>query len=69
MQTKGRTWMKLHRAVGSVGTGVDIVVMSVDEYDRRSQVPGTVPYWAAKEGKLLHVAHPQARSCALPITR
>jgi hypothetical protein len=39
MQTKGRTWMKLHRAVGSVGTGVDIVVMSLAEYDRLSQVP------------------------------
>ncbi len=55
---KTEEYLKLHRAVGSVGTGVDIVVISVDEYERRSQVPGTVPYWAAKEGKLLHVARP-----------
>jgi predicted nucleotidyltransferase len=55
---KTEEYLRLHRAIGSVGTGVDIVVMSADEYDRRSQVPGTVPFWAAKEGRLLHVARP-----------
>jgi predicted nucleotidyltransferase len=53
---KAAEYLKLHRAIGSMGVGVDVVVMSGDEYARRSQVPGTVPYWAAKEGKLLHDA-------------
>lgn len=48
--------LKLHRAIGAMGVGVDVVVMSNDKFNRRSQVPGTVPYWAAKEGRLIHDA-------------
>lgn len=53
---KTAEYLKLHRAIGAMGVGVDVVVMSHDEFQRRSQVPGTVPYWAAKEGRLLHDA-------------
>lgn len=53
---KAAEYLKLHRAIGSMGVGVDVLVMSGEENARRSQVPGTVPYWAAKEGKLLHDA-------------
>lgn len=51
---KAAEYLKLHRAVGSVGVGVDVLVLSREEFDRRSQVPGTMPYWAKKEGKLLY---------------
>lgn len=51
---KATEYLKLHRAVGAMGVGVNIVVISSEEFDRRSQAPGTVPYWAAKEGKLLY---------------
>jgi predicted nucleotidyltransferase len=53
---KAAEYLKLHRAVGSVGVGVDVLVFSRDEFERRSLVPGTVPYWAKKEGKLLYDA-------------
>ena len=53
---KASEYLILHRAIGAIGVGVDVLVMSGDEFARRSQVPGTVPYWAAKEGKLLHDA-------------
>ena len=53
---KAAEYLKLHRAVGSVGVGVDVLVFSREEFERRSQVPGTVPYWAKKEGKLLYDA-------------
>lgn len=46
-------YLKLHRAVGSIGVGVDVLVFSQEEFERRSQVPGTLPYWAKKEGKVL----------------
>lgn len=46
----------LRKAVGYVGTGVDVLVYSEAEYGRRSQVPGTVLYWARKEGKPLYEA-------------
>jgi predicted nucleotidyltransferase len=48
--------IRLHEAVGDVGVGVDVLVYSDAEYERRSQVPGTVLYWARKEGKPLYEA-------------
>jgi predicted nucleotidyltransferase len=53
---KAAEYLKLHRAVGSIGVGVDVLVFSEEEFERRSQVLGTVPYWAKKEGKLLYDA-------------
>ena len=53
---KAAQYLKLHRAIGAIGVGVDVLVMSGEEFAQRSQVPGTLPYWAAKEGKLLHDA-------------
>ncbi len=48
--------IRLHKAVGSIGVGVDVLVYSEAEYRRRSQVPGTVLYWARKEGRALYEA-------------
>ena len=53
---KTAEYLKIHRAVGSMGVGVDIVVISREDFERRRQVPGTVPYWAAKEGRRIHDA-------------
>lgn len=46
--------IRLHKAVGSLGIGVDLLVYSDAEFERRSQVPGTVLYWARKEGQQLY---------------
>jgi uncharacterized protein len=46
----------LHKAVGHIGSGVDLLVYSEAEYRRRSRVPGTVLYWARKEGRALYEA-------------
>lgn len=54
---KTAEYLKLHRAVGSLGVGVDIVVISRAEFERRRHVPGTVPYWASKEGRLVYDAN------------
>ena len=53
---KSAEYLRLHRAIGAIGVGVDVLICSLDEFDRRSQVPGTIPYWAKKEGKLLYDA-------------
>lgn len=50
--------VRLRRAVGSIGTGVNILVYAEDEAKRRGNVPGTVVYWAFKEGKVLYEAAP-----------
>ncbi len=48
--------IRLHQAVGDVGVGVGLLVYSEADYRRRSQVPGTVLYWARKEGRPLYEA-------------
>jgi hypothetical protein len=53
---KTAEYLKIHRAVGSMGVGVDIVLNSREDFERRRQVPGTVPYGAAREGRRVHDA-------------
>ena len=48
--------IRLRKAVGSIGTGIDLLVYSEAEYERRSQVPGTLLYWARKERRPLYAA-------------
>jgi uncharacterized protein len=48
--------IRLRKTVGAVGTGVDVLVFSEEEAQRRGQVPGTVVYWANREGKVLYEA-------------
>jgi hypothetical protein len=46
----------LRQLLGSLGVGVDVLVYSEAEFERRSRVPGTVHYWARREGKTLYEA-------------
>lgn len=54
--SKGDELLRLNRAIGWIGKGVDVLVYSEDEFARRSTVPGTAPYWASKEGQVLYDA-------------
>lgn len=56
VDNKSDEMIRLRRAIGSIGVGVDVVVYSEAETERRGQVPGTVIYWALKEGKVLYDA-------------
>ena len=53
---RGEEMVRLCRAIGDVGVGVDVLVYSDAEYIRRSQVPGTALYWARREGRTLYDA-------------
>ncbi len=53
---KAAEYLRLKAAVGRIGVGVDLLLYAQPDFDRRSQVPGTLPYWARKEGKVLHDA-------------
>jgi hypothetical protein len=44
----------VHEAIGNLEVGVDLLVYSDAEFERRSKVPGTVLYWARKEGQQLY---------------
>lgn len=46
--------IRLRRAVGRVGTGVDVLVYSSAEFDKRKNWLSNVVYWAAREGKVLY---------------
>lgn len=47
---------RLQNIIGEIGANVDVLVYSEEEANRRGQVPGTVIYWAFKEGKILYEA-------------
>jgi predicted nucleotidyltransferase len=47
-------YLRLRRAIGGIGTGVDVLIYSEEEALRRGQVPSTLLYWALKEGQVLH---------------
>ncbi len=46
----------LRQILGHIGIGIDLLVYSEAEYERRSRVPGTVHYWAYREGRTLYEA-------------
>ena len=48
--------VRLRNVMGDMDIGVDLLVYSDLEASRRSQVPGTVLYWAFKEGRVMYDA-------------
>jgi len=53
---KGEEMLRIDRAIGWIGKGVDVLVMADEEFARQSCVPGTVAWWAAREGKVMYDA-------------
>ena len=51
---KGKEYLKLISEVQKVMTRVDLILMREDDFEWRSLVGGTLPYWAKKEGRVLH---------------
>ena len=48
--------VRLRNAMGDMPVGVDLLVYSDREASRRSLVPGTLLYWAFKEGRVMYDA-------------
>ena len=53
---KAGEYLRLKAAVGRIGVGVDLVLFAWPVFEQRSLVPGTLPYWAKREGKVLYDA-------------
>ena len=55
---KAAEYLRLREALGRVapGAGVDLLVYPLSEFERRSQVPGTIFFEARIDGKVLHDA-------------
>ena len=56
VKDRGEEMVRLYRTVGFIGAGVDVLVYSEREIERRGQVPGTAIYHALREGKVLYDA-------------
>mgnify|MGYP000964107015 FL=1 len=47
-------YLRLREAVGSIGVGVDLLLLSEQEYQKRREWWTTPVYWAEREGRVLH---------------
>jgi uncharacterized protein len=56
VENQAEAMIFLRTILGPMGMGVDVLVFSDAEFERRSRVPGTVHYWARREGKKLYEA-------------
>ena len=56
VSNKFEEMVRLRNVMGDMDIGVDLLVYSDLEASRRSQVPGTVLYWAYKEGRVMYDA-------------
>jgi predicted nucleotidyltransferase len=51
---KAKEMARLRHLVGHVGIGVDILVYSQQEVEKRGHIPSSALYYALKEGKILY---------------
>ena len=51
---KAEEYVRIRSAIGALDIGVDLLLYTEEEFERRSTVPGTLPYWAKREGKWVH---------------
>jgi predicted nucleotidyltransferase len=56
LKDKATEYMRLRGALGSLPIGIDLLLLSRHDFERRSQVKGTMPYRARTEGRVLHDA-------------
>jgi len=49
-------YVRLREAIGAVGFGVDLLVFSEAEFERRRDWCSTPVYWAIREGRVLHAS-------------
>lgn len=47
-------YLRLRKVVGSIGIGVDLLLMPQAEFDRRRDWASSPVYWAAREGRVLY---------------
>lgn len=56
LDDKAGEYLRLRDALGSLPTGVDLLLLSRRDFERRSQVKGTMPHRARVEGRILYDA-------------
>ncbi len=54
INNKFQEMIRLRKVLRGLKIPIDILVITSNEFKERSQVPGTVYYWAKKDGKILY---------------
>ncbi len=54
---KAAEYRRLMAEIHTVAFKVDLILMREDDFEWKSLVGGTLPYWAKKEGRVLHDFH------------
>ncbi len=54
LANKGQEMVRLSNIIDNIGVGVDILVYSQQEVDKRGHIPSSALYYALKEGKILY---------------
>jgi uncharacterized protein len=52
--SKASEYQRLISEVHTLSFNVDLILMREEDFEWKSLVGGTLPYWAKKEGRLLH---------------
>jgi len=47
-------YLRLHRALGTLGIGVDLLLFTESEFEKKRGWWTTPVYWAAREGKVMY---------------
>ena len=56
LDDKAGEYLRLREALGDLPTGVDLLLLTRRDFERRSQVKGTMPHRARQEGRVLYDA-------------
>jgi len=51
---RAQEYLRLAREAHSIAPNVAVILMKNEDYEWKSLVGGTLPYWASKEGLVLH---------------
>lgn len=54
---KASEYRRLIAEVNAVAFNVDLILMREEDFEWKALVGGTLPYWAKKEGRVLHDFH------------
>ncbi len=54
---KAAEYRRLIAEVNTVAFKVDLILMREEDFEWKAQVGGTLPYWAKREGRVLHDFH------------
>jgi uncharacterized protein len=51
---RAQEYLRLSKAAHAMAPKVEVILMKNEDYEWKSLVGGTLPYWASKEGLVLH---------------